>query len=116
MPCPAAGLRQIDTAEKQHEFFVISRSNRDAPSPVNGRLKDENMRHRIAKLGAKASLGAPNPFVAASTSDSRGLADTVAWRKTAQKRATSVQKRRALTRFGFVELVTVRKGRRLCRD
>ena len=22
MPCPAAGLRQIDTAEKQHEFFV----------------------------------------------------------------------------------------------
>jgi hypothetical protein len=39
MPCSAAGLRQIDTAEKQHEFFVISRSNRDAPSPVNGRLK-----------------------------------------------------------------------------
>ena len=30
-------------------------------------------RHRIAKLGAKASLGAPNTFVAASTSDSRGL-------------------------------------------
>ena len=22
MPCPPAGLRQIDTAEKQHEFFV----------------------------------------------------------------------------------------------
>jgi hypothetical protein len=22
MPCPAPGLRQIDTAEKQHEFFV----------------------------------------------------------------------------------------------
>jgi hypothetical protein len=22
MPTPAAGLRQIDTAEKQHEFFV----------------------------------------------------------------------------------------------
>src|SRR5450432_2496888 len=22
MPCPATGLRQIDTAEKQHEFFV----------------------------------------------------------------------------------------------
>src|ERR1700722_578549 len=22
MPCPAAGLRQIDTAEKQHEFFL----------------------------------------------------------------------------------------------
>src|ERR1700680_3976212 len=50
-------------------------------------------RHRIAKLGAKASLGAPNPFVAASTSDSRGLENS-------PKRATSVEKTRAFTRFG----------------
>ena len=50
-------------------------------------------RRRIAKLGAKALLGAPNPFVAASTSDSRGLENS-------PKRATSAEKTRAFTRFG----------------